>query len=198
MPRYLLPVDSSEEVVASDLLPTLRSVSWVFLEQPPNQLLARFRHRKWELYFLVLDRFLNLLLVVRIKGWEATDHLIKQAPKRVEVHRFIVRVSQQHLRTEIFWGTTKSVRIVVSSSQFFGQSEVSELDMPVDTDQDVLWLQISIKHVLRVKCLECFHGLYYIKQGHVFCELLPLRKPVEQLTADTQVHDEEEFGFWRS
>ena len=50
-----------------------------------------------------------------------------------------------HLRCQVLWGATDRKRLVITLDVAFRQTEVSQLDVAVRTDQYILWLQAELK-----------------------------------------------------
>ena len=192
---HLAPVDVREELVRPDLLPALRPVLGVLLEEPPNEVLARLRDLQGELDLLVLDGLLNLVLVVRVEGREAADHLVEQTAQRVEVHGLVVRVPEKHFRAKVLGGPTEGVAVLVAPPELLRKPEVRQLDVAVDPNQNVFGLQVPVKHVLVMKDFQRLHDLDDVEGGHSLGELVSLGEEVEQLTPHAQVHHQEELRF---
>ena len=86
--------------------------------------------------------------------YEACDHLVQQRAHRPPVHRAVVRLPQQHLGRHVLGRacalshtttrTADGLRRGVHVVGEFGESEVSDDDMPVAVQQDVLRLHVPI------------------------------------------------------
>lgn len=181
--------------MSSNLFPSLGSVLWILLKQPSNKVLTSFWNWQGEFDFFELNGLCYLILVVRVEWRESTDHFIQQAPKSIEVHCFVVRVSKKHFWAEVLGWATKCIAILVPSPKFFWETKVGKLDMTTYPHQDVFWLQVSIQHILRMKNFKSLHNFDNVEWGHSFCQLVSLAQKVEQLAPHTEVHHQEKFGF---
>lgn len=67
--------------------------------------------------------------------------------------------------------------------------------MASDSYQNVLWLQVSVEHILLVKNFKRLHYFDYVKWGHSFSEFVSLTQEIEQLSPHAEIHYEEKLGF---
>lgn len=187
----LLPIDAPEECVVPNLFPVLGSVFGVLLEQPFNEVLAIVTDTERELNLLIFDSVHDLFLVVRVEWREAANHLVNQAAQSVEVHRFVMGVSEEHLRAEVLRRTAKCVRRVLSSLKLFGETEVCKFHVAILTDENILRLQVPVEHIFRMKNFKCLHYFDCVEKSHFFRKLVSLGEEVKQLSSDAEVHYKE-------
>ncbi len=75
----------------------------------------------------------------------------------------------------------------------FGQTKVSDFDMPININKDVLWLDVSVDYVLLVEILQTKEDLSEVELSECFRELLEVVQMEENFSTCADVHDEEEF-----
>lgn len=54
-----------------------------------------------------------MLLIVRVVGWDAYEHLVEDAAEEVPVHGLAVAASLQHLGGQVGGGTAETTRLRV-------------------------------------------------------------------------------------
>ena len=64
--------------------------------------------------------------------------------------------------------SAERVRIEVISRPCLGQSKVCNLDVAVFSQQDIVWLQVSIDHTVLVQVLKCQDDLASVDLGYLF------------------------------
>ena len=84
----------------------------------------------------------------------STEKLVRQNTQRPEIDLLVVPVvvlSAKHLRWKIIEGTTHGLSPVVR--RVYRPTKVTDLDLTVDSNQDVLWLDITVNDMLLVEIL---------------------------------------------
>jgi len=97
--------------------------------------------RVWEVDWLLLDQLVHLRVVVvaRVEGREAHDHLVGQDTHGPPVHWEGVSFFVQDLWRQVVWRSTEGVSLV-ASVQNLGKTKVGQADVAILVHQDVLWL----------------------------------------------------------
>mmetsp|Transcript_25219 Transcript_25219/g.48848 ORF Transcript_25219/g.48848 Transcript_25219/m.48848 type:complete len:181 (+) Transcript_25219:1675-2217(+) len=83
----------------------------------------------------------------------------------------------------------RSAKSIGLESDFLSEAKVSDLEEAVFVEEQVLWLQIAINHIFRVKILENQNDMSRIKLGRVIIEPSRLPEMSEELPANNTLHD---------
>ena len=62
--------------------------------------------------------------------------------------------------------------------------------MTIATDQNILWLQISVQYLLAVEILKCRDNLSCVEDNIFLCEVTPFTQVVEERTSSFEVKDQ--------
>lgn len=79
---------------------------------------------------------------IRLKLRVTSKHFVNKNTKTPPIDRLTVTLIQKNFRSQVFWGSTKSIS---SSFTVFGKTEVSEFKISVTCDQEIFGFKISIK-----------------------------------------------------
>ena len=79
--------------------------------------------------------------------------------------------------------SAERVRIEVISRPCLGQSKVCNLDVAVFSQQDIVWLQVSIDHTVLVQVLKCQDDLASVDLGYFFRQTSLSLEVLAQITA---------------
>jgi hypothetical protein len=96
----------------------------------------------------------------------------------------------ENLRAHVLWRPTEGMRALFFGNNF-AETEVRQLEVPIDVNENVLWLDISIDHIEVMEVLETQQELSEVKFGLWLGELLYVSEMEEHLSAGAEVHDEE-------
>ena len=146
-----------------------------------------------EFRLILQDALVDLLVILVKVRWKANDKLVKQGPSAVDVGPSVVALSTEDLGAHVLGRAAEGVTPVPLGDDF-RQAEVCYLDVTVDVDQDVLWLDVPIHNVFAVQVLKAEQKLREVEPSLVFSELLHFTQVEEHLSSRAEIHDEEEFG----
>jgi hypothetical protein len=84
-----------------------------------------------------------LIFVIRVKGWNLIKDLIQTASKSPPVEWFSTLISFDNFWRSVFESSTKSLifDLVSWSIRFWRKSKICEFQVPIFSDQDVLWFK---------------------------------------------------------
>lgn len=97
------------------------------------------------------DVLVNNERIVVSKGVNTSDHLVDQDTQSPPVDWFSVALILKNLGSQILWSSTKSECSILDR---FGKTKVCEFEISVDSNEDVLGLEIAINDVFGVEILE--------------------------------------------
>mmetsp|Transcript_106450 Transcript_106450/g.297054 ORF Transcript_106450/g.297054 Transcript_106450/m.297054 type:complete len:279 (+) Transcript_106450:118-954(+) len=134
---------------------------------------------------LPLDAALDHCLVVALVVWQgAREQAIQQTSQTIVIQRESMPLSANHLWAKVPRSSNKRREYgAVARQAFFGEAEVGQPDVTIGTQKAVLWLQISIKDLLRVQVLQPEQDLAEEKAGVALGKTPPLLHVEEQLSA---------------
>mmetsp|Transcript_82747 Transcript_82747/g.210525 ORF Transcript_82747/g.210525 Transcript_82747/m.210525 type:complete len:391 (-) Transcript_82747:55-1227(-) len=97
-----------------------------------------------------------------------------------------------HLGAEVARGPDEGGEDGILRQVVLRKAEVCQTDVPVIVEQTILWLQITVKDLLRVQIFETKQNLAKVEHGVRFLEAAPLEHVEEKLTAATEIQHQEE------
>ena len=118
-----------------------------------NYLLVEFFR---ELYLSLENLLIDGHRIIVIEGVNAGDHFVCQDSQGPPVDRFSVTLIKQNFRREVLWRTAQCVSPCLA---VLCEAKVSEFEVALHIDEDVLRLEISIDDVLGVQVFK--------HQGHL-------------------------------
>lgn len=89
--------------------------------------------------------------IVISEGVDACYHLIDEHAQRPPVHWLPVSLILQDLRSQVLRRPAQSKRPILNR---LGKAKISQLEVPIGGDEDVLWLQVAVDDVAGVQVLE--------------------------------------------
>jgi hypothetical protein len=92
-------------------------------------------------------------------------------------------LTTENLRGKVFGRATKGVGAVAVLHVHLAQTEIAQRNMAGVIKQDVLWLEVAVDDVERVKVLECEEKLGSIEARAILAEPLLLLQVMEQLSS---------------
>lgn len=114
---------------------------------------------------------LQSCFVLCVERRQSTDHLVEHSAQAVEVDLISVALSQNHFWSHVLDRPTKSC-VIPELPLNLGQAEVSQLDVSIKVNQDILRFQIPVKDPLRMDVLQSKQDLGKVKPGLVLTEIL--------------------------
>ena len=112
----------------------------------------------------VLEFRAEMLRVIKLKFPDLPDHvltikairkwrkprckLIRQHPKAPEIQSVIIIPMQSNLRTDIIRGTAISLSPLSRMRNMNGPAKISELNLIIDREQNVLWLDVAVDDII--------------------------------------------------
>lgn len=145
----------------------------------------------WPSQWRLLDEEVHLVLIFVVEWRDADQHFVNQNSECPPVQGVIVARSNDHLGRNVFRGADEGVgfKFVVSLVNF-SKAEVSEEDVPIHSDKDVLWLQITIVNFRFMKVAQRKSYLCCVESHPVFAEASLFRKMLEKFTSLDERHHE--------
>lgn len=98
------------------------------------------------------------------------NHLIKQHPKRPNIHPIVIMRVENHLRSHVLISPTKGPPFCVDI--FRSPPKITQLNVPKLINKQVLRLDVSVHDVIQVKVLDCLDGLCEVDEGFGLGELV--------------------------
>ena len=113
--------------------------------------------------------------VLGVEGVVESGDLVENASETPNIRLLVVRLFLADLRREIVGSADGSIGAVVGVLQYSGDAEVSNLDVSLRSEEDVLGFQIAMQDLFVMDVIHC--------QGHLHqpCHYLLLRKQSPQL-----------------
>ena len=153
-----------------------KPAAWVVLvQQLPDQFLGVFHeivtrvlHEVRELQLSSHDLIIDLLHVVSInlnEGVLSSQQLIENSPQRPQIRTKRVPLMNEHLRCHILRGPNKTKRFILILHHLLASPHIDQLQVPITTYHNVLWLQITIDDPLLMKSLENVDQQSYVEPG---------------------------------
>ena len=110
-------------------------------------MLRALRPADWRM----LNQVVHLILVWVVKGRDTNNHLVDQDSKRPPVQCFVVSRPDDHLRGQVLWRTAEGVGLLTILLHDLGQAKVSQHDVTIVVQQNVLRLEITVDDVALVE-----------------------------------------------
>ena len=98
----------------------------------------------------------------------------------------------EHLGAQVLWRPTKRVRSLIFPDDF-GQTEISNLDMAIHVNENILWLYVTVNYIFVVKVLEAEQNLTHVKLCKSLRKFPLLKQVAKKFTSCTDIHNEEKF-----
>lgn len=156
-------------------------------QQMLDQTLRVFVKIARELNLALQDFLVDCHRVIIVEGINTGVHFVDENTEGPPVNGLSVTLVQQHLRSKILGSTTECVG---TSFAVFGKTEIGKLQVAFIIDENVLWLEITVDDVLRVKVLEHECNLGAIKHSMLSVKLSFSSQIGKQLTASNVLHQE--------
>lgn len=196
-----------EPRVFEDLLQaalSTKALSWVFLEQLANEVSRIFRHIDVVLLFgreeHALggnhgDQLLSVSLTVE-EGRAANELLIDQNTECPPINCISVAIvlAVEHFWSHVLSGAAEGMGYFLWFN-FLRDSEVSDGNVAVLVDNNVLHLQVPVDDVHRMQMSNCQSNLSSITLDSVFLEPFFSLKVSKQFTASVELHNEEDLDI---
>ena len=87
-----------------------------------------------------------------------------QAPK---INSFGAVSLEKYFRSGVFWHTRYGKNIFLSSFNFLGKAEISQLDQASLIDHDIFWFEVAVDDVPGMQVIQSEHDLRNVKFGPV-------------------------------
>jgi hypothetical protein len=108
-----------------------------------------------------------MIIAMEERG-DAHEKLEQEDTKGPPVNCVVMAIPDDHLRGEVLRRPAEGVGLVFLALSHLGEAEVSQLQVPILIEEDVLWLQVPVQNVLLVEMSKCQSDLRY----HEACFLL--------------------------
>jgi len=147
---------------------------WLPLQQPSHQVHHQWRQARREKDGDLQDPVDEHCVVRALKWWSTHHHLIEQNAHTPNIQGLVMTTSLNHLGSEIIHRATER------SPEHIGRgtpSKVRNLQHIIVRNQKVLWLQVPMDDLMRMKVLQTTHQLDEEMLRHRFIKLPPLLSP---------------------
>ena len=129
-------------------------------------------------------------------------HYIDDDANAPIVNFFAVALSLDNLRRDIIWRPTCCVQklcpcLIPVALDECRQPKVRDLQIPIVVDEEVLWLQISVRHTLGVTVGDSIDELVKVHTGLCLFEVALLHNLVKELSPGHKLEDNKYFRFRR-
>jgi hypothetical protein len=141
---------------------------------------------------MVDNALVNLVVVLVEVRRKSYDKLVEQSTNTVDICSLIVALTRQYLRAHVLWGPAEAMAPLAFLYNF-GQAKVCNLEVAIDVNQDVFWLDVPINNFQVVHELQTFDQLAEVELGLILGELLYFSKMEEHLATRADVHHEKEL-----
>ena len=105
----------------------------------------------WELYLAFEDLLVDGHRIIVVEWVDTGDHLVSEDAERPPVNWLAVPFVEEHLGGEVLGRAAKSIRARLA---VLGKAEIGQAQIALVVDENVLWLQVAVNDVQRVKVLE--------------------------------------------
>jgi hypothetical protein len=139
-----------------------------------------------ELELTLEDLLIHSLDVGVIEGRQAPQHLIQEGAQTPPVHRLAMPFVLQDLRGKVLWGATEGLGASLWSSAgdaALGETKVSEADVALSIEQQILRLEVSVDDIIGVESLQSRGDLSGVEATTLFRESSIFLQPEEELSS---------------
>ena len=138
----------------------------------------------------------NLIVIGSSKWWSATHHNVENDTNAPQITLFVVG-ADQHFRCYVVWSTVYLVHGVTIRVIRMRSAKVNDFNRSLCfcVNQNVLWFQVSVRHILRVAIRDGLKDLLRYDCSLELTELDAFRNLVEQLYAVAKFSDKENAAF---
>ena len=163
----------------------------VFLEHTHHEVTRFFTHGVFELDSGVQDHFIQVTHLVSLKGDVAVEHGIQAYTRRPNVNWVTLVAKFSHdLGGDIGRGTALLKKYLVVND-LAGDTEISNLNIPVAVEKDVVQLDVSVYNAIVMEVSDTLHYLLENKFSVFFAELPSFSDVVEKVAAGAQLHNDQ-------
>ena len=123
----------------------------------------------------------------------STQHFVQQRPKTPPISSSRVTGPFNNFRSQVFWRSTETMCLLVSSKALLAQPKISYSNMPFGVEEDIFWFQISVDDSCSVKAadgVDYFSGVYLCS---LFVKSLFFPQVCEKFTSIKEIDDKIEF-----
>ena len=186
--QHWFRVDPSNPRVKQYLLQTLQwtySHFGVFVQQTWQQILDLVWQFNvfWEGQVLINYCTFNLFLVSGVKRRQTRDKFIKKGSKGVKVNTVRMPTFLNHLRRHVLSTTAKAVGDLSRIKTKFGQSKISNFDMPIMINQQIFRFKIPVYDILLMQIHEAIENFNEVEFGIILWHSLYAFEVVEKLAS---------------
>lgn len=194
-PGQCLPIDVAEEWMCHKfprIILGTQPMLWISVEQPFDKIPSFSAEGvSGKADFSKGDVLVHLLRVFGVEWTPTTTHLEDKNTERPEIHHFCIPLFiQQDLGSEVLSGTAERVGRVILREIGFGQAKVTEGNMAISIQQDILRLEIAIDDVMIVEMLQRKDQFCNVKLGPRLLETALLLQMPEELATRHVVRDQ--------
>mmetsp|Transcript_5636 Transcript_5636/g.19155 ORF Transcript_5636/g.19155 Transcript_5636/m.19155 type:complete len:272 (-) Transcript_5636:356-1171(-) len=169
--KELVPVEAGEPLVLLDVrravLEVADALGQVRGEELLDEVLGVAVEVPRELDLALQDLLVDAQWVLVVEGRVPREHLEDEDARGPPVHRLAVPLAQDDLRGEVLRGAAQRPCPVL---HLLGKAKVSDLDVPLGVEEQVLRLEVPIDHRHGVQVLEGEHDLRRVEARRVVWE----------------------------
>lgn len=145
----------------------------------------------WKLELFSQGGLVYLIGILAVEGRQSCQHLVKESPKTVKIRCKRVSFFKDDFRRHILWAATKRISLIFCLLPHrLRQPKVCYFDMPMDVQQDILRLDVPIKHSMRVNVLQPKQDLNRIESRLLLFHSPKLLDQTEELASGAELSDE--------
>ena len=123
-----------------------------------------------EVVITITDLLEDLLLGVALKGKISADERVEDNPERPQI-RLLAVVALDHFWCHIV-GCSRYLRQTLPGMCRRRQSEIDQAHRVLLSNHDIVWLDVSVDHILRMTMVNRLKELLHISSCCNFCECL--------------------------
>ena len=173
------------------------SLDWVSLQNPLKHRQSLVTDVTWlapctvDLLYLLL----KLLHIGGLKRHSPVQHGVEDdsSGPDVTLESFIAS-TLEHLRGNVSWSSALFSLHGLRRLDYLGDSEVADFDVSFGSQQNVVQLDVSVQHPLRVDVSQARDYLPEDELGRIFLEFPPSPDVGEQVAATTDLHHVDNVG----
>ena len=182
--------------VFSISLATAQTLLRVFLQQHGAKVSGlRRKELVVHLGLAILDILVEFVPVFAIEGRKANEHFVDDGSKGPPIGGFAMALTLQNFRRQILCSSTETFSVLHSLNILFGKAEVGELDVAVNSYEDVFRLEVTIENVHLVEVLKGKENVSRVEPSGILLESTDLAEVKKELSARTVLQTKEQFVF---
>ena len=93
-----------------------------------------------------MDKHVHLILVFVVEWGNADDHFVYEHSECPPIESVVMARANDHLWRDVFGSSTERIGLstTILHQVDFSEAEISKEDVPVKSQKDVLWLEVSV------------------------------------------------------